>query len=1286
MDRPTSCPRATLTSFPEEFALSESREEKAEQIFFEAIELPPAERRPFIDRQCGSDGKLRGLVESLIAADEAAGDVNFLESHFLTGASLGFQADTPGNRSGEPTPIRSDSSSDSDSPHPSRSNSEVTPDAMIQPESRFRILSRYEQGGLGEVLIAHDGQLNREVAVKQIRLKWQANAEARERFLQEAEVTGRLEHPGIVPVYALGTWEDGRPFYAMRFIQGKTLKQVITEWRESGETSDQQAKRMELRGLLNRFVDVCNTIEYAHSRRILHRDIKPSNIMIGPYGETLVVDWGLAKLLDAPLDESMTAALVQRYAKEGDSSRTQIGGTVGTPQYMSPEQAAGDLESIGVRTDVYLLGATLYQILTGVPPHQGSSISELIERVKRGILIRPKVVDPDVPSALDAICLKAMSVKASDRYRSATELSADIERWLADQPVGVFRDPFSVRWGRWIRRHRTVALSGTVAAILLTLGSILGSAVWNYERARQFEVEQERNLKETQLAASRQLRLGELRDAAESAMQLSQREIESNRFASAVAMLRRAAESLSDEPTLADQRSELQAKARRLERIVEFHRQAELSEQFNVSSRDTQGILASSAALKVLGVWDRHDWWAGLPDQDLTPAQKDKLRWDVYQQWMMLDGMLVKTIGTKLFGNEQSGMIRRVFTGIRRLPTDAGKREASAALVVSDRIDWFRRSEAAKWYRSIANDRLNRGERLNGQQLGTPRNAPDAQKLGVLCMVAAMDPTFSIVFGDYLGQDSTIAARDLFQRSSSLRPDHYWTQIALGQMQYFIAEKETNPTWDSYQPAVLTMGRCIAIDPESCFAYADRSSLFRFQWQCIQTDQRLSEGEREQRAAELLNWSLRDAQTAYRLGTEQPWVGWTYGMALAAAKQTEKSIKILLEASERTLPLMQIADATLIRADDIRGRSDAAQYAAELIKRDPDNPTFRTLLASIRLNQYDDEAALEQIEQVIGKAESSAHAHAIRGMIRLHRDEFEGAASDFHVATEKNPSHLWARYGAAACLEANEQLEAAMEGFREAMALATTDEHRAACLIGVFRTAGALYRFDEAIEAVTSAQQLQPAYDLGSIAKKLLNRYKSLRVQPTEKLREFLVTLDQLILSKRVGFAADESDAAFDAALLNGDFELGALQYWSHASGITWRNEPGYGGTAEVTSEQSHQGDFSLRIVGDGVGETGQQGASGQTYPVPANCHCKLSVWARSSGLDPGAMRLRVAPFVELELPAGQYEWREFAVEFDVGDPPDRFRNVVPLTVQIVSAGPGEVFLDDLRVTVMPSP
>ncbi len=332
-------------------------------------------------------------------------------------------------------------------------------------------------------MIAHDRQLDREVAVKQIRPKWVGNHEARERFIQEAEVTGRLEHPGIVPVYAMGTWDDGRPFYAMRFIQGSTLKRVIAESRETSANSDSQTKRMELRGLLNRFVDVCNTIEYAHSRQILHRDIKPSNIMVGPYGETLVVDWGLAKLLDAPYQESMTAGFVAQNSKDSGSSRTQIGGTVGTPQYMSPEQAAGQLESIGIRTDVYLLGSTLYQILTGVPPHSEESVSKLIDRVKRGILTRPRDIDPDVPRrwrpSASRPCRRVLLIATL-----AAKLSADIERWLADQPVSVFSDPLSVRMGRWIRRHRTLAMSGMVAAVLLTAGSVAGSMLWSYQRAR----------------------------------------------------------------------------------------------------------------------------------------------------------------------------------------------------------------------------------------------------------------------------------------------------------------------------------------------------------------------------------------------------------------------------------------------------------------------------------------------------------------------------------------------------------------------------------------------------------------------------------------------------------------------------------------------------------------------------------------------------------------------------------------------------------------------------------
>lgn len=187
--------------------MSDTWQHQAEDIFLEAVEMDPAARAGFLAARCGEDAKLRRLVEDLLGADEAAGEGNFLESRFIAGADLAQE-----------------------SPEPTKPFAErVSQEGANEGPSRFRIISRYEQGGLGEILIAHDTQLDRDVAVKQIRPMWLEHDEAKARFIQEAEVTGRLEHPGVVPVYAMGNWSDGRPFYAMRFIQGKTLKKVIAE-------------------------------------------------------------------------------------------------------------------------------------------------------------------------------------------------------------------------------------------------------------------------------------------------------------------------------------------------------------------------------------------------------------------------------------------------------------------------------------------------------------------------------------------------------------------------------------------------------------------------------------------------------------------------------------------------------------------------------------------------------------------------------------------------------------------------------------------------------------------------------------------------------------------------------------------------------------------------------------------------------------------------------------------------------------------------------------------------
>jgi serine/threonine-protein kinase len=384
-----------------------------------------------------------------------------------------------------------------------------------EPESmggRFRILRPHAEGGLGRVSVAHDAELSRQVALKEIKERYADDPESRARFLREAEITGGLEHPGVVPVYALGAYNDGRPFYAMRFIKGDSLKDAIARFHRrsrlpegpSGEETVAGAApevrptfdSLEFRKLLGRFVDVCNAIAYAHSRGVLHRDLKPGNIMLGKYGETLVVDWGLAKSAapspsrPASTDSDPTPESLLRPASASGTSETLPGSALGTPAYMSPEQAAGKLDQLGAASDVYSLGATLYHLLTGKTAFPGTA-AEVLKKVQAGDFPRPRKVEPAVPPALDAVCLKAMALRPADRYATARALADEIERWLADEPVAAYPESWVARAGRWIRRHK--ALVTSAAALLLTAVVALSAGVVLLGR-EQARTEQARRL------------------------------------------------------------------------------------------------------------------------------------------------------------------------------------------------------------------------------------------------------------------------------------------------------------------------------------------------------------------------------------------------------------------------------------------------------------------------------------------------------------------------------------------------------------------------------------------------------------------------------------------------------------------------------------------------------------------------------------------------------------------------------------------------------------------------
>jgi serine/threonine protein kinase/tetratricopeptide (TPR) repeat protein len=334
---------------------------------------------------------------------------------------------------------------------------------------RYRPIAFHARGGLGEVHRARDEELRRDVALKRIQARYVHDLTSRRRFLDEAEITAQLEHPGIVPVYGLVQDDSGNPHYAMRFIEGETLADAIKRYHQLPNPDP-----VAFRQLLGQFMSVCKTIAYAHSRGVMHRDLKPSNVMLGKFGETLVVDWGLAKTFKEGAGLTTLEDASAPTPLEGQQPRHTVG--VGTPEFMSPEQAAGPATNIGPACDTYSLGAMLYVILAGRAPLDRND-RHFFEKLQLGALPSPRKWRKDVSRALEAICLKAMARDVKNRYCSPLDLAAEVERWLADEPVIAFQEPLLQRARRWSRKHRTLVAGATAAGMVALVGLATGLIV-----------------------------------------------------------------------------------------------------------------------------------------------------------------------------------------------------------------------------------------------------------------------------------------------------------------------------------------------------------------------------------------------------------------------------------------------------------------------------------------------------------------------------------------------------------------------------------------------------------------------------------------------------------------------------------------------------------------------------------------------------------------------------------------------------------------------------------------
>jgi serine/threonine-protein kinase len=390
-----------------------------------------------------------------------------------------------------------------DLPTPTRVSLPATVAYEPGSRQRYTLTRLHAQGGIGQVWLAHDEDLGRDVALKELRPDRGDSPATVRRFLEEAKITGQLEHPGVVPVYELVQPKDGRPCYAMRFVGSRTLADAIKEYHRKRQAGG--AGPLDLRELLTAFVGVCNAVAYAHSRGVLHRDLKPHNVALGEFGEVLVLDWGLAKVVGKPEDPASLLPVVLGPANGSD--RTQQGHVLGTPSYMAPEQARGRPDLVDRRSDVYGLGAILYEVLTGAPPFTGADAQEVLKNVVQGPPVPPRQRVPMTAPALQAVCLQALAREPGARYPSARDLGRDVEQWLADEPVSAFREPLSTRVGRWVRRHRTkvtVAVAAVgVAAACLGVATVLLAAANRRERNARSEVERQKERADQNLARAR---------------------------------------------------------------------------------------------------------------------------------------------------------------------------------------------------------------------------------------------------------------------------------------------------------------------------------------------------------------------------------------------------------------------------------------------------------------------------------------------------------------------------------------------------------------------------------------------------------------------------------------------------------------------------------------------------------------------------------------------------------------------------------------------------------------
>ena len=672
-------------------------------------------------------------------------------------------------------------------------------DAIVPPPGEARDIRRsgnyivqeqIGQGGLGSVFLAHDPSIGRRVAIKQIRADSRCSPELAVRFREEAQITGQLEHPNIVPIHELGDLPDGSPYYAMRLLGKQTLRDAIRKLHEGGTAVP---GRVELDGLLRAFIGVCQALAYAHSRKVLHRDLKPVNIMLGDFGEVFVLDWGLAKVLDAvpllPTPASGPESARNRIRLSGRSGDglSSAGSVIGTPAYMSPEQAQGRIEEIDPRSDIFSLGAILYEFLVGRPPYEGKRGRDVLAKAQQGQFARPRQIDRRVSPALEAICLKAMALNPDDRYASAGELAADIARWQADEPVTAYPEPLHQRAARWAKKHRTLCMTGLAACAAFVIALVW----WNRHEAGRID----------------QLRTASLPLLLEGQKRLAEDDVDGARLT-----LNLVQGKVADEPALADvhlrlgelfddadkrrrRRAAIQAD---LQRLTQFNKEREkalayltLHAGLDLAQTLDKARQAAEAGLGLFGVsLDRFDAPI-LTSRHYSEAQREEIQRGSQELLLIGAAALAQPVPERA-AQETKARAQRALE-LLKVPEVRSLAPQSCQLLTAKCLLLVGQAEPA-------------AEAMQAARRLRPASAPDA-------FFAGLEAYFERALTD---------AKGGFQRALQMEPRHFWAQYFLAACHLHEVEEDQGAA----RQAIAHLSACLHAAPGFLWSYVLRGYAY----------------------------------------------------------------------------------------------------------------------------------------------------------------------------------------------------------------------------------------------------------------------------------------------------------------------------------------------------------------------------------------------------------------------------------------------------------------------------